>query len=437
LPGTPASPQGVTPGAGENATYLGASPDGTGIAFEIGSKLYLRLDNSVTYEIGQGVEFAGVSEEGRRVFYVEAGNLLAFDTGTGQVIPFSQTGDATVVNVATGGARAYFISETVIADSGVSPTGEEAHLGAQNLYLSVEGQIHFVAAVTERDVIGEQPPGRTIFVDGLGTWTEVLADRQPARDPSRLNPDGTVLVFQSRANLVGYDSGEAPEIYRYDSIGERLDCISCLPTNGAASGGASLQSYTFDTASSIPFTPSGFVPGITPDGRRVFFESPDALVSRDTDAVRDVYEWEEAGTGSCNRAGGCVYLISSGRSTRDNYLYGHSTSGDDVFFTTTDVLVDSDTGGTLSIYDARVNGGVAEPQGEGCSGEGCKSELSPSPSLTPPAHPSLGAKDNVSKRRHCPRGKRRVKRHGKVRCVKKHRRHHHRKAGAKKKGTAR
>lgn len=427
-------PGNVTPKATENAVYLGSSTDGEGVAFEIGDKLYLRVHNATTYEIGENVDdagehlaFAGVSEGGRRIFYLEDGDLLAFDTETEAVIPFSQSGNVTVVNVASGGSRAYFLSPSVLTAE-PNPNGATAQAGKQNLYLSEEGSIGFVGTVTARDVEGETTEVG-LKVDGLGLWTQVLVGGQLVWDPSRLGADGSVLLFQSRANLDGYDPGGPAEIYRYDSTADQLQCISCIPTGEPATGGALLQSFAQEDIAPEPFSSFGFVANLRADGRRAFFESTEALVSTDTDEVRDVYEWEEQGEGSCASPGGCVYLITSGHSARDNYLYGLSRSGDDVFFTTADRLTGAGAGGATSIYDARVNGGFAESVSSVCQGEGCRPGLAPPPALTAPAKPALDGEDNFSA---CPKGK--VRRDG--RCVKKkpkkHRKH---KAGAKQRGA--
>jgi hypothetical protein len=166
----------------------------------------------------------------------------------------------------------------------------------------------------------------------------------------------------------------------------------------------------------------GFVPGLRADGERAFFESAEALVAADIDGRRDVYEWEQAGVGSCpaTREDGCVYLISSGRSARGDYLYGHSQSGDDVFIFSADILVKGD-GNTLSVYDARVGGGFAEPLPDICiQPDECR-QPAPPPVLPVP-HSRVGPPGNVEpqkKPKKCPKGKRKVKRGGKVVCVKK------------------
>lgn len=422
--------------AGEDAQYVGASADGEGIAFSVGNTLYVRVDDDETFKVAEGVTFAGVSEEGKRVFYVQGGNLIAYDTETESTIPFTNTGNAVPVNVSADGTRAYFVSTTPILTAGPNPNGVFPKNKQQNLYLSEEGEIRFVGTVTTEDVEGEFSKTFNVFVDGLGLWTEAFAkDGRFAVDPSRTTPDGTVLLFSSRANLSGYDPEGAPEIYRYDSVAERLQCISCIPTKRPATGGSTLQSYS-ESRIPGPMTSTGFVPSLTTGGERAFFQSTEALVSRDNDGLQDVYEWEEQGVGSCTRAGGCVYLISSGQSDKNNFLYGVSSSGNDVFFITGDVLVGSDSN-TLSIYDARVNGGFPEPNPLPClETDKCRGTANPPPTLPTPTSEGLGRLEEEAPARKCPKGKRKVIRNGKEVCVKKKKHHHHhRKAGAKKKGA--
>jgi hypothetical protein len=421
-----------TPKAGENALYLGASDDGEGIAFSIGKKLYLRVHDATTYEIGEGVKFAGIAEGGSRIFYLEGADLFAFDTASQEAIRFTEVGNAVPVNVSTDGTRAYFVSTTAIAGSGENPDGASAQAGKENLYLSEAGAIRFVATVTERDVEGEKAKnlGQS---DGLGLWTLGLETGQPARDPSRATPDGGVLLFSSRADLTVYEHEGVPEIYRYDSAANRLHCVSCIPTKVTAGGGASLESVELEQGAAQPFSAAGFVPNLRADGKRAIFESTEALVSRDNDGVQDVYEWEEQGVGSCTRPGGCVYLISSGHSAKPDYLYGISATGEDVFFTTADVLTGGDND-TVSIYDARVDGGFPETV---CQRPG---ECVEQPPLTPaplfPAPESEGVSAPPVPPKPCPKGKHKATRNGKKVCVKNKKKHHHKKHQAKKKGRA-
>jgi hypothetical protein len=414
-----------TPKAGENAAYIGASLDGRGVGFTIGTTLYLRYNNEETFEIGNGVTFAGIAEGGARTFYLEGGKLWRFDAASGERTAFS-SGTVTPVNVSADGTVAYLVSTKVLT-SEPNPNGAKAGNGEENLYRSEEGAISFVGTVTNEDVTGEEPGF------GLGRWApHVVSYGEAAEDPSRSTPDGGILLFESRANLAAYDSGGQTEVYRYDVNADELVCLSCNPTGAPASGGATLQSTAFTLIDPQPLSLFGSVTNLRADGLRAFFQSPDRLVPTDTDGLQDVYEWEGQGVGSCNRPGGCVYLISSGQSARINYLYAVSDSGDDVFFLSSDLLVPADLEETASIYDAKVGGGFPEESASGCEGEGCRPVLPAPPSLITP---ESGVNAAAVKGKTCPKGKKKVRRHGKVVCVKKkHHQHHPRTAGKDKKG---
>jgi hypothetical protein len=422
---------------GEDAAYEGASPDGVGVAFQVGDTLYLRYKNETTFEIGEGVRYAGIAEGGGRVFYVKNGNLEAFDVATGKTILFADTAAEVIpVIVSNDGSAAYFISKSSISGSGPNPLGAKPQAGGENLYRSKEGQISFVATVTTRDVVGNSTVDGG---DGLGLWLGALESPALGRVPARSTPDGAVFLFKSRAELTGYDSEGYAEIYRYDAAAKKLSCLSCNPTGTPARSDATLQSQ--DREGSELYSALSWPENLRADGRRAFFESSEPLVARDVDGLQDVYEWEDQGVGSCTQAGGCLYLISSPQSRRNEYLWAVSRSGDDVFFLSSDLLVGADTDETPSIYDARVGGGFAEPGSGACPGEGCRPQLSTSPSLSSGNAPVQGRGDNV-KRRVCPKGKHKVKRHGKVRCVRKkahrrHRHHPHHRTGSGQKGARR
>jgi hypothetical protein len=419
-----------TPKAGENAKYLGASEDGEGIAFQVGNVIYVRLHNTETLEVaGPGTEFAGISEEGKRVFYLEGGDLFAYDTEAEEAIPFSESGDVIPVNIATGGTRAYLVSPSVLTTE-PNPEGEEAEAGQENFYLSEgEGQFSFIGIVTKRDVEGEKGP--VGLVGGLGLWIEGIKQRGPAKDPSRTTPSGQTLLFESRADLTGFESEGFAQIYRYDATEGRLDCLSCNPTGTPPSSNASLQSSDSSLQSIEEIAHSHLlIPNQTPDGKRAFFQTAEPLVLGDTDGKLDIYEWEEKGVGGCKKSGGCVYLISGGHSAGPDFLFAMSRNGNDVFFRTGDILLPRDAESTLSLYDARVDGGFLEPEPPlPCEGEGCHLG-NPPPTLPGNTTSAVGPDDKVPTGKHCPKGKH--KHRGK--CVKNHKKHH-RGTGSKKGGA--
>jgi hypothetical protein len=148
------------------------------------------------------------------------------------------------------------------------------------------------------------------------------------------------------------------------------------------------------------------------DGRRVFFESRDALALSDVNLNLDVYQWQAQGKGSCTRAGGCVALISAGLAGRSSFVDA-SAEGSDAFFLTDRSLVGADPG-SFDLYDARIGGGFPEPVPPPlCVGDACQ-VVPPAPEdptlttvLAGPGNPreryrSYGAKA----KRTCPKGKR-------------------------------
>ncbi|MGN6276148.1 MAG: hypothetical protein ACTHNP_09520 [Solirubrobacterales bacterium] len=425
-------PANVTPAAGENSVYVGASLDGKGVAFSIGKKLYLRFNDEETYEIGENVTFAGVAEGGERIFYLKGGDLFAFDAKSEATVRFTESGDVTPVNIAAEGTAVYFVSPSVLTGD-ENPNGAKAQVGKENLYLSREGTISFVGTVTKRDVEGESGNEQ---VDGLGLWTEAVGPGRLGVDPSRTTPDGGVMLFESRAALTSYDPQGHAEVYRFDFLHQELTCVSCNPTQAAAVGTASLQSVSQVQEAPEPLSSFGLVANLRADGRRAFFQSTEPLVAADSDGLQDVYEWEAQGVGSCTRAGGCVNLISSGQSRRIDYLYAVSASGDDVFIRSSDLLLPADRDETPSIYDARVNGGFPEPIDQSCQKEPCPSGTTPPPFLPTPLTIPMGPPEPPVPPK-CPKGKHKAKRNGKTVCVEKHHKHahHHRRAGTKRKGA--
>jgi hypothetical protein len=390
----------VTPAAGEDADFQGASPDGEGVAFTIGTKLYERLHNTETLQVAEGATFAGISSDGARVIYLKGGNLFAFEEGT--TTQLSATANAIPVNVSADASAAYFVSPSVIHPGEENSEGDEAQPGAENLYRAAGGTIAYVATVSERDVAGEELPDGT-QIDGLGLWLEGL-EVGSAIDPSRTTPEGSALLFTSRADLTGFEAEGTEEVYRYEAGSGALACLSCLPTQGPPGGDADLETIgrLGGTGAIAPTERFALIPNISPDGRRAFFQSPDPLVPADVNGLQDVYEWEAQGKGSCTSPGGCVSLVSSGQGARPAFIFGASESGDDVFFSTSEQLLRADTEETPSVYDARVGGGFAEGGGGVCRGEACKPQATTVPEAETPGSitAATGPSGNVPKHHH-------------------------------------
>jgi hypothetical protein len=369
--------------------------------------------------------FAGISDNGDHLFFQEASGVFDLDTVAQTTTLVTGAGNAQLVNVSGDGSHVFFVSKSVLTASEENSQGRAAGAGENNLYAweRSSNATHFVAIVDPKDVLSNVETSLTNWTSHA-VYPEPNVQKGRGNDPSRTTPDGSVFLFESRADVTGFDSDDRIEIYRYESDTGALDCVSCPPEGGAASGDARLQSNF-----SMPLNPTSplvHVHGITDDGQTVFFETEDSLVPGDVNATWDVYEW---------KAGQQAYQISSGQGQLPSHIYGMTPSGSDVFFTSAERLVPQDLSTVISIYDARVGGGfpVAESQAP-CQGDNCQGTPGVAPGLAGAGSASFQGPGNEAGKRkpHCRRNQRRVKRRGKVRCVKKHRRKattRHRRAG--------
>lgn len=186
--------------------------------------------------------------------------------------------------------------------------------------------------------------------------------------PARMPAGGSVLVFQASAPIAGFNNAGSEQVYRYDVAANELSCISCPPAGVAPSGNAYLSAIDqFITAFSFGSSENLVVNdarGVSNDGRRVFFASPDPLVGRDTDGDYDTYEWED----------GKVFLISTGTSANYSLFLDNSETGSDVFFATSDELVEGDNDAGFDVYDARIPhpGDNPPPAAVPCTGDVCQ-----------------------------------------------------------------
>lgn len=266
--------------------------------------------------------------------------------------------------------------------------------------------------------------------------------------PAYTSSDGSVVVFGTESPIAGFNDGGThytineerggarqgepegkplsnKEIFRYDAGSDELSCVSCPPAGVTPSGDAvisELDQHLNDksaTGGAISVTDTR---AMSADGSRVFFDTPDALVSQDVNGVRDVYEWEN----------GAVYLLSSGRSPERSYLLGSSETGDDAFFTTAEGIAEGDTDGSRDLYDARVPrpGDAAPPAALPCEGDTCQGAPSVPSLLASPASATFHGVGNLTqptatKTVHVKRGSR----HKRVHRRRPHNRRHHKKKG--------
>ncbi len=362
-----------------------------------------------------GAEFQFATPDGEKVYFTsdqkltanstalpEEPELYEYNTTTGTLQDLSVNPEpalsANVQGDVIGGGSTGGVSHVYFVAHGVLAAGAEEN--AANLYVAqVQGssvKVSLIAVLAPQDVHDwETNPGHPEDLSGV---------------TSRVSGDGGFVAFMSLRRLTGYDNTDAvsgaadEEVFEYDAATGLLVCASCNPTGERPHG-------VFDTKVSgegigllvdrrqiwLNHWLAGNLPGWTgwelrnadyqsrylSDSGRLFFDSPDGLVSKDTNQKEDVYEYEPTGVGSgaavCastsgdgsevykakhaygpgeseGRAGeeeaGCVALISSGGSSHESAFLDASETSGDVFLMTAAQLESSDTDGSYDVYDA-------------------------------------------------------------------------------------
>jgi NHL repeat-containing protein len=379
---------------------------------------------------GAGAHFWQGASDGSAALYTvggTSGDLYRYvtATNTSELIAGEVQG---LVGASEDVSRVYFASKEVLTGAEENEIGQKAKAGAFNLYLYEAGgggSYRFIGQLAGIDL------------------TNSLA-AEPVRHTAQVSPSGLAAAFMSAGQMTGYDNTDAKsgvadtEAFVYDASANggagELVCASCNPTNGRPAGkNLAEEGGTFWAAARIPASYSTLAEPevLAPDGQRLIFEAADALVPDDTNGRLDVYQWERAGVGSCEEsettfsetAGGCIDLISSGQGLADSEIVdvSQTAAGADVFFNTLEGLVPQDYG-LRDIYDARIGGGFPPPPPPpiDCEGETCQNPP-PAPERRVGATATNFGPGNMTqkpkKKQGCPKGKHKVKKGGKSRCV--------------------
>jgi hypothetical protein len=387
------------------------SADGSRVVFTSAGTIYVRDTNpaasgdpeaETTTAVGGG-EFQTANSETTKIFYTTGANLYEYTIGSGKP-PVAVTEEGkllggAVIGVSENGEYVYFVANGTLKNAGegaVAGDCTQVQSPGQlcNLYVEHNGATRLIAVLSGED--------RPDWARGSLNLTKLTA---------RVSPDGQYLAFMSDRNLVGYDTADTAsghpdeEVYLYNAETSRLACASCDPTGGRPHGhyyddggvitgersmrlvgGFEIWEPSSSLAADIPgWTPevlsrAGYQSRYLTDEGRLFFNSYDGLVPKDTNGNWDVYEYEPENIGPENakcgpetangaeaykppraytlagKAGeepaGCVALISSGSSNEESAFLDASETGSDVFFLTTAKLSPLDTDTAYDIYTA-------------------------------------------------------------------------------------
>jgi hypothetical protein len=303
-----------------------------------------------------GALYAGMTEDGSKVFFVTPDKLLGSDgDNSADLYEAGIAADGTVttelVSVGTGTGNTDACNPVATKKSahwnrlGASAGCDVLAFAGGAGVASGNGAVYFLSP-EKLDGQGTQDQPN-LFVREPGGTPKFVATLEPDNPAIRnalennethsfgdiqVTPNGEDAAFASFAELTGFSSYGHSEIFRYDAPSGELDCVSCASTGAAPEGDASLSAYGLNLD----------------DAGAVFFTSSDQLVLRDSNQKKDAYEWED----------GTQQLISTGNAPYDSGMLSASADGVDAFFYTRQVLVPEDqNGAAMKVYDARKDGG--------------------------------------------------------------------------------
>jgi len=361
-----------------SAIFAGASSDG-GRGWFLSTQ---RLTGEAVEDSTPGDTASGVAGGGCQAATGSGCNLYEYDLARpeGQLLRAVSLGSPSphvqgVVRISADGSHVYFVATGALAAL-PGPEGSEPQEGAENLYVSEaigEGtRLRFVAALSPQDA---------------GLWGEASGSDE-AR-PADATPDGTHLVFASRAALTAddtssgvaqvfeYEDGSSPALRRV-SIGEggfnedgntdRFDAVMPAP-DYEGSHWYEPQPHALDRS-----------------GEEVVFQSEDPLAPGSGTAQGGTPKFYEYSREH-------IYVIYAGADTRSR-LDGIDATGQDIFFQTSEPLLAGDTDTQTDIYDARVGGGASRTSVATCAGEAClSSDLASAPPLLAVPGSTLGSSE--------------------------------------------
>ncbi len=301
-----------------------------------------------------------------------------------------------VVGSSTDGSYVYFVATGQLAGANGEVHAPEA--GKPNLYVwhgapGGAGTVSFIATLKDVEFFEHATGERTVTGPGDSQdWTSLSTQLT-----AYVTPDGGHLAFTSLNPLTGYDNrdqrtGQADtQVFEYSASTGALACASCDASGARPLGDAFIDQAPASTvlpATSVIATPFHQPRTLSDDGSRLFFSSPDPLVSESVSQQVKVFEYEN----------GVVHLISSGTNGAPDTFLDASASGDDVFFASGERLAPSDQDGLIDVYDARVNGGLAPPPtpSPACVASGCQPPPSAPPSFASPISSSLVGAGNLA-----------------------------------------
>ncbi len=327
------------------------------------SHLYMRVDNSLTYDVARGTsaEFAGATRDGSEVMFITPEQVPGTgDTDTSaDLFMWREQGDAvTLISQGNGNGNSDACAASWTVGCSVQPLNSDMKTaplkpnvpGLDDLVAENSGDVYFLSPESLDPGKPAVPNQRNLYVyHGGSVQLVTILDPGTRINRIQISPDGDHSAFLTAAKLTSYDNRGYLQMYTYDASSGAIRCASCNPSG-------------LPPTDNVSASQGG--PFMSNDGR-AFFATKDALVPRDSDGrITDVYEYVggrpqliSAGTGSRDFTGGSRVLDFAFQPEYTG-LESVSANGVDVFFSTYDTLISQDENGAfIKFYDARVGGG--------------------------------------------------------------------------------
>ncbi len=357
----------------------------------------VRLNQSekTTPEASQPARFTYASSDGASAFFISTEGLVdGDDNGSADVYRYEHSedpaNDANLTRVSIDDAGPD--SPGAVDVLAVTESGEHVYFvatdelvpGQPSLADNVGALYHWHE--NEVTYVGEFERGEDVVTNG--TQASTIFD--DAQRTSWVADSGTFLFkltasdgFIGTGGFSGFDhsantcvletSSGAPcrALFVYEPETGSLVCASCNPSGVGATGDArtDVRVGTGGNQQRLPHLSRA----LSTDGRYVFFSTSESLVPEDTNGpcepvdgraplCTDAYVFDTT-TGQ-------RHLLSSGEGNSPSFFMDASESGRDVLIATREQLSGWDEDGGYDIYNARVDGGVAEPtvRKEACLG---------------------------------------------------------------------
>jgi hypothetical protein len=335
---------------------------------EVGKNgLFVREDGTSTRDLSlsetstpnKGATYQWASEDGSRVFFTanagltvesspEGTDLYEYDLKSDTLTDLSVDHDAGGAEVAgfiggsDDGSHVYFVARGQLAPGSGKTFAQNQSDGTYSIYGAEGGVVSYTGTVQNLRV--------------------VVLEQQGSRS-SRVSPDGRYLLFESTANVTGYESGGAPEAYLYDAeapSSEATVCVSCRQDGRESVEPTANHPLARGGESNPLYSPRSLV---VRDGKpQVFFESFDKLAVGGVEGEGNVYEWSHGQLFHiATEPPGIGGPETQNASEQNVNFFDASADSTDLYFATPASLNWEDRDGRYSVYDARIGGGFSEP----------------------------------------------------------------------------